>query len=370
MDYFFRKHDCATARHDEAIGSLLTARGLVLEDDTSVVISMYEPGGSILGVGGIAGDTLKCVAVTDTPDAVHERELFLPLMTELVATAWEIGEKDLLLYCSPDRMELFCHCGFAALAVVPGLACLMENNRQRLPEYKTTLAASRHPGDRIASLFMECGPFTLGHRALAEKAASENDWVHIFLRKDTVNFFSHEDRLEMTRRGVADLPNITVHPASVYAFSRDAFPGFFIHDEKIRAKARVGIEAQLFRKHIAPALGITCLYTGSAPLAEENGRVNADLATWLKTETVDAPPLELVQVPRFQIREETLCASTVRALMATRGLDAIRSMIPESSYLYIRDSLHSFSATLPPVQPEAANTPDTPGEPDAAPEKV
>lgn len=344
MDYTFQKHSAAEAAGDSTICSLLARHGCALRDAAATIISEHAPDGSLVGVGGIAGDTVKCVAVADTHGACTERELLLPLMTELVATAWEAGEKNLLMYCSPDRTDSFSRCGFMTLAVVPGLACLMENNRQRLHDYRKMLAELRRPGERIAAISLEGAPFTLGHRFIVEKAASENDWVHVFMRRTAVSFFSPNDRLAMARHGVADFPNVTVHPMTVYSFSRGIFPACFIADEKSREKARTGIETQLFRKHLATALGITRLYTGAPSLTDEGGRYNTDLAAWLKAETVDAPALELVQIPRFAVHDETLSSSTVRAVMTTRSLEAVRGMIPESSYLYIRNALHCGSA--------------------------
>ena len=145
----------------------------------------------------------------------------------------------------------------------------------------------------------------------------------------------------MARQATVDIPNITIHPASIYGFSCGFFPKYFIFDEKNREKAQIGIEAQLFRKYIAPALGINKFYIGAVSSADEKRRTSTELASWFKTETMESPLLDLVQVPCFQAREEPVSSSTVRMLITTRGLEAARGMIPESTYLYIRDHLHS-----------------------------
>ena len=41
-------------------------------------------------------------------------------------------------------------------------------------------------GKKIASLIMNANPFTLGHQYLVEKAANENDVLHLFIVSDDV----------------------------------------------------------------------------------------------------------------------------------------------------------------------------------------
>ncbi|MCP6524949.1 adenylyltransferase/cytidyltransferase family protein, partial [Klebsiella pneumoniae] len=86
------------------------------------------------------------------------------------------------------------------------------------------LAMYRQPGRKIGAIVMNANPFTLGHRWLVEQAASQCDWLHLFVVREDASFFPFAARLEMVGAGVAHLANVSVHEGAEYVISRATFP--------------------------------------------------------------------------------------------------------------------------------------------------
>lgn len=315
-----------------AVRALLAADGLDLDGDVEVVVTARNAAGALMGCAGIALDVVKCVAIAGE---ARGEGLALALMTEVVAAAWELGRKDLFLYTRPGNEALFAGCGFFTLAGVPQ-AVLMENNRRRLAEYQGELRALRKPGKAVAGLVMNCNPFTLGHRFLVEQAAARCDWAHLFVVREDLSSFPYADRLDLVVKGVAGIPNVTVHPGSVYILSRATFPQYFLKDKAAVDRAYTGIDIQVFRKHIAPCLGITHRFAGTEPHSAVTRRYNEDMAHWLQTPQAAAPPIRFTEIPRMTIDGEAVSASRVRALLEEGSHDAVRRLVPESTYVYLQ----------------------------------
>ena len=66
-------------------------------------------------------------------------------------------------------------------------------------------------GKDIASLIMNANPFTLGHQYLVEKAASENDILHLFIVSDDSSLVPFEVRKKLVIEGTKHLKNISYH---------------------------------------------------------------------------------------------------------------------------------------------------------------
>ncbi|MFQ9472499.1 MAG: hypothetical protein ACLR0P_04575 [Oscillospiraceae bacterium] len=58
---------------------------------------------------------------------------------------------------------------------------------------------------------MNANPFTLGHRHLVERAARENDVVHLFVLSEEAGPIPSAVRRELVEQGVRDLPSVFCH---------------------------------------------------------------------------------------------------------------------------------------------------------------
>jgi [citrate (pro-3S)-lyase] ligase len=348
MDVTFRIIRPRPGADRTAVLALLAEDDLDLDKDVERIVTAVDADGRLVACAGLAGDVVKCVAIHKS---ARGEGLALPLMTEVVALAWEMGRKNLFLYTKPDNEALFKGCGFISLACVPGKAVLMENNKHRLADYCASLAGQRKPGAAVTGLVMNCNPFTLGHRYLVEEASKRTDWVHLFVVREDLSLFPYEDRLDLVRKGVADIANVTVHPGSVYIISRATFPAYFLKNAAVVDKAYTGIDIQIFRKYIAPALGITHRFAGSEPHSAVTSQYNEDMAFWLATPEVAAPPIAFAILPRKELDGEAISASRVRAAWRDNGIEAVRPMVPVSTYAYLESHPDLVKAYSPDRNP-------------------
>lgn len=197
---------------------------------------------------------------------------------------------------------------------------------------------------------MNANPFTLGHRYLVQQACQECDWVHLFVVQENASEFPYEDRLALIEAGVADLKNLSIHPGSDYMISRATFPSYFLKSQKIINHCHMALDLQLFRKEIAPALGINRRYVGTEPMCAVTAQYNKEMAYWLTTREVDAPAIELHEIERQQLAAQPISACRVRDLLAKKGPEAVKALVPESTYRYLWQHF-SLSKTSSPKIP-------------------
>ena len=78
----------------------------------------------LIACGGIAGNIIKCVAISES---VRGEGLALTLATELINLAYERHSTHLFIYTKTEYEALFRQCGFSTLNNVPGVMVLLEN---------------------------------------------------------------------------------------------------------------------------------------------------------------------------------------------------------------------------------------------------
>ncbi|GAB7263376.1 [citrate (pro-3S)-lyase] ligase [Dickeya ananatis] len=291
--------------------------------------------GRLVACAGLCASTIKCVAVD--PD-FRELSLGAKVVNEVVQLAAERGLFHLFLYTRPCNITAFRGCGFYPIACYDDQAVLMENTPLGIRQYCQSLAAEARPGRDIGAIVMNANPFTLGHRYLAEQAAQACDWLHIFVVREDVSFFPFAERLEMVRQGVADIPNLTVHAGSAYLISKATFPGYFLKEDQLISQAHAALDLIIFRQYIAPALGITRRFVGTEPFCPVTHQYNQDMHHWLEQDgRVPAPALTVVEIERTREHDgQAISASAVRRLLRQRQFDAIRQIVPATTFAHLQ----------------------------------
>lgn len=140
----------------------------------------------LIACGGIAGNIIKCVAISES---VRGEGLALTLATELINLAYERHSTHLFIYTKTEYEALFRQCGFSTLTSVPGVMVLMENSATRLKRYAESLKNFVIQWNKIGCIVMNANPFTNGHRYLIQQAAAQCDWLHLFLVKEDSSRF-------------------------------------------------------------------------------------------------------------------------------------------------------------------------------------
>lgn len=315
------------------VRNFLTKMDLGIDPDVQCFVVAYD-GDKIIGCGGLAQNILKSIAIDDH---YQGEGVSLKLLTQLTNYAYSQGQFHLFIYTKPQNTRLFSQASFYPLATVSDKVVLMENSSNRLSKYCQALSKKRHEGDKIGGIVMNANPFTLGHKYLVEQSAAQVDWLHLIVVREDKSYFSFDDRLDMIKRGCAGIKNLTIHASSDYVISRATFPSYFLKDQGVINYSHTAIDLQLFRKHIAPALGITHRFAGSEPTDVTTNFYNGQMAYWLGTSEIDAKPIEFIELPRIELNSEPISASLVRKYMMANEWEKVKPLVPETTFHYLQD---------------------------------
>ena len=360
----------ATPRQCQRIEAFLKRNGLRI-DDMNYYAAVLDDGEMIAG-GGLKDDVIKCVAVDDA----HKGEAIAnTLVSHLISHANQEGYGSIKLFTKPKNRQLFESLSFRLLAEAPE-AILMETGiggisntvealkkikeeSEKYKEYnkeckedskeckeegKTNLNTStpQHLNTsylntstpqhltttppRGGVVVMNCNPFTLGHRYLIEQAAKQVERLYVMVVREDCSLFAYTERKAMVEQGVADIENVSVIDGSDYAISRATFPTYFLKRLDDAADTQMLLDLDLFRRHIAPALGATVRFVGTEPTDQLTRRYNQLMHEALK---------DVRETDRLEKDGYAVSASRVRKAMEEGDMNTIRQLVPPTTLPYI-----------------------------------
>lgn len=334
------------------VEAFLAANGLRLAPlDRYVVVTRDEDGDEILAGGGLDGNVIKCVAVSES---ARSEGLMNILVSRLIAIAREEGRESVKAFTKPENEGIFKSLGFGLLASAPK-AILMENGRGGLPEYKKYLASLARPG-RNGAIVMNANPFTKGHRYLVEQAASQVDNLYVIVVKEDRSRFPYVERKAMIEAGCAGLDNVVVCEGSDYAISAATFPTYFLKKLDDATDTQIALDLDLFVNHIARPLGVTVRFAGSEPEDALTRRYNELMAEILPGTSVAVVrqdhqpdpelvkgsalrqarrPIDFVEIPRLEQKGKPLSATSLRRALDKGNLKEAMEYIPKSTVPYL-----------------------------------
>lgn len=334
------------------VEAFLAANGLRLAPlDRYVVVTRDEDGDEILAGGGLDGNVIKCVAVSES---ARSEGLMNILVSRLIAIAREEGRDSVKAFTKPENEGIFKSLGFALIASSPN-AILMENGRGGLPEYKKYLASLARPG-RNGAIVMNANPFTKGHRYLVEQAASLVDNLYVIVVREDRSRFPYAERKAMIEAGCAGLDNVVVCEGSDYAISAATFPTYFLKKLDDATDTQIALDLDLFVNHIAKPLGVTVRFAGSEPEDALTRRYNELMAEILPGTSVAVVrqdhqpdpelvegsavrqarrPIDFVEIPRLEQNGKPLSATSLRRALDKGNLKEAMEYIPKSTVPYL-----------------------------------
>lgn len=334
------------------VEAFLTANGLRLAPlDRYVVVTRDEDGDEILAGGGLDGNVIKCVAVSE---AARSEGLMNILVSRLIAIAREEGRESVKAFTKPENEGIFKSLGFTLLASSPK-AILMENGSGGLPEYRKYLESLARPG-RNGAIVMNANPFTKGHRYLVEQAASLVDNLYVIVVKEDRSRFPYAERKAMIDAGCAGLDNVIVCEGSDYAISAATFPTYFLKKLDDATDTQIALDLDLFVNHIAKPLGVTVRFAGSEPEDALTRRYNELMAEILPgtsvavvrqdhqpdSELVEGSavrqarrPIDFVEIPRLEQNGNPISATSLRRALDKGNLKEAMEYIPKSTVPYL-----------------------------------
>ena len=334
------------------VEAFLAANGLRLAPlDRYVVVTRDEDGDEILAGGGLDGNVIKCVAVSES---ARSEGLMNILVSRLIAIAREEGRESVKAFTKPENEGIFKSLGFTLLASSPN-AILMENGRGGLPEYRKYLESLARPG-RNGAIVMNANPFTKGHRYLVEQAASQVDNLYVIVVKEDRSRFPCVERKAMIEAGCAGLDNVVVCEGSDYAISAATFPTYFLKKLDDATDTQIALDLDLFVNHIAQPLGVTVRFAGSEPEDALTRRYNELMAEILPGTSVAVVrqdhqpdpelvkgsalrqarrPIDFVEIPRLEQNGNPISATSLRRALDKGNLKEAMEYIPKSTVPYL-----------------------------------
>lgn len=361
----------ATPRQRQRIEAFLKRNGLRI-DDMNYYAAVLDDDGEMIAGGGLKDDVIKCVAVDDA----HKGEAIAnTLVSHLISHANQEGYSCIKLFTKPKNRQLFESLSFRLLAEAPE-AILMEtgiggisntvealkkikeesekykeynkeckedskkckeigktNLNTTTPQHLNTSYLNTSTPQHLTTtpphggvVVMNCNPFTLGHRYLIEQAAKQVERLYVMVVREDCSLFAYTERKAMVEQGVADIENVSVIDGSDYAISRATFPTYFLKRLDDAADTQMLLDLDLFRRHIAPALGATVRFVGTEPTDQLTRRYNQLMHEALK---------DVRETDRLEKDGYAVSASRVRKAMEEGDMNTIRQLVPPTTLPYI-----------------------------------
>ncbi len=311
-----------------AVRDFLAQFGLTFDATVDYTVAFYQDK-RMVATGSLAGEVLRNIAVASD---LQGEGLTATVVSHLIREAATRGIFHYFIYTQPHAAPLFSALGFKEIARAEPYAALLESGLGSIADHCRELAAqaAHLPFGPRTALVVNCNPFTLGHRAVIARAAEESAAVVVLVVEEDRSLFPFADRLKLVKDGVSDLKNVVVLPGGKYVISGATFPGYFTRGEEI-TRAQTRLDAAVFGKHIAPALGVVRRYVGSEPYCAVTASYNDAMQAVLPEYGI-----EVVVMPRVEVGEAPVSASRVRELIRQDGWDEIARLVPETTYRYLR----------------------------------
>lgn len=304
--------------------AFLQRQGLRYDSGVEYTVLYYDSQGNIAATGSLQKNVLKCIAVAEE---CRGEGLTASVVSTLRAAAFSRGQQHLFLFTKPQNQAMFQDFGFYPVSSTQDML-LMENKKGGIDAFVASLEKGR--GEQVA-IVANCNPFTLGHRYLVETAAARCDTLHLFVLSEDASLFPSRVRMELVRRGVADLANVIVHPTSDYLISAATFPTYFLKSDQIERGAGGALDLAVFGQHFAPALGITRRFVGQEPFSPITALYNRQMQ-----EILPRYGVEVVEIPRRQIGGQAVSASRVRALLAQGQMEEVKALVPPTTWDFLQ----------------------------------
>jgi len=309
-------------RAQRQVDALLEQEGIRRDGNLDYTCGIFDEDWNLMATGSCFGNTLRCLAV----DGSRQGEgLLAQVVSHLIEVQARRGNTHLFLYTRPQSAGFFENLGFYEIVRVDGCMVFMENRRQGFDRYCAAL--ERREG-RSAAVVMNASPFTLGHLHLVERAAAENDTVHLFVLSEEAGPIPFAVRRRLVREGTAHLPGVICHDSGPYIISGATFPSYFLKDGDAVIRAHAALDLAVFGR-IAPCLNIQRRYVGEEKASHVTALYNQEMVGRLP-----GLGIECRVVPRLEREGAPVSASTVRQAIRDGRLEDIRPLVPETTWRY------------------------------------
>ena len=310
-------------RGQRQVDALLEQEGIRRDGNLDYTCGLFDSSWRLAATGSCFGNTIRCLAV----DRVRQGEgLLNQIISHLMEVQTQRGNTHLFLYTKPQSARFFGDLGFYEIVQAEGVV-FMENRRRGFSDYCAALERTRKEGTS-AAIVMNANPFTLGHLHLVERAAAENNAVHLFVLSEEAGPIPFAVRRRLVREGTAHLSNVICHDSGPYIISGATFPSYFLKDADSVIHAHAALDLEVFGK-IAPCLNIRYRYVGE----EKSSRVTA-LYNGEMVRRLPELGIQCRVIPRLEHDGQPVSASTVRRWIHDGRLGEIGPLVPKTTWDY------------------------------------
>ena len=311
------------AQGQRQVDALLEQEGIRRDGNLDYTCGLFDSSWRLAATGSCFGNTIRCLAV----DRDRQGEgLLNQIVSHLMEVQPQRGNTHLFLYTKPQSARFFGDLGFYEIVQAEGVV-FMENRRRGFSDYCAALERTRKEGTS-AAIVMNANPFTLGHLHLVERAAAENNAVHLFVLSEEAGPIPFAVRRRLVREGTAHLSNVICHDSGPYIISGATFPSYFLKDGDTVIRAHAALDLAVFGR-IAPCLNLTRRYVGEERTSHVTALYNEEMIRRLPELGI-----ECRVVPRLERDGQPVSASTVRQAIHDGRLEDIRPLVPDAAWDY------------------------------------
>jgi len=295
-------------------------------DVVDMTMILYNLNDEFIGTGSVRKKTLKFVAVS--PD-FRDTTAFAQIVTFLTGKILETY-KQCFVFTKPETAKRFKSLGFSQIAKAEPIFSVLEFGYESIKDYQQYLKDHKvqTQTERIASIVMNCNPFTIGHQYLIEKASAENELVYLFIVSENLSVFPFELRWKMIEKGIAHLNNVKMLSTGSYIVSGAIFPNYFLKQESANliSEKQAEIDVKIFAKYIAPVLNIKRRYIGTENYCHTTSAYNKAMKKILPEKNIEVHEIKRISVNG---NDNFVSASKVREAIRTNALEGILDFLPE-----------------------------------------
>ncbi len=337
-DYEIQAVPLAMPLWKRKVEQFLEANQLRLDALDYYAIVTRRESDEILAGGGLQGDIVKCIAVSEQ---LRDEHISNRLISHLMSEASQRGHQSVKVFTKPQNRQIFESLGFRVVGEAP-LAILMENGRgiEKYVELLKGLNVELLKNCQLSTvnsqlsfgvIVMNANPFTRGHQYLIEQAAQQVEHLFVIPVKEDKSLFRYAERKAMMEKFITQQPSaitqkITICDGSDYAISAATFPTYFLKKLDDAADTQMLLDLDIFRRHIAPALGATIRFVGSEPDDALTRRYNELMREMLP---------DVREIERLQENGEVVSASKVRKALENGDFQRAAALVPPTTIPYL-----------------------------------
>ena len=305
------------------IKEFLKANDLDYEDN--ITKSFYiEENDLIVATVSIFNNVIKCFAVSKEYRSENYGGI---LISNLINYFYENKIYHYMVYTKKEYLNTFINLGFNEIVSTSNVA-ILESGTPNICEYIKDLKrkieykfeCNLDEAD-VCSLVMNCNPITEGHLGLIEYAASQHQYVILFLLEEDLSYFSYKERMSLVYLATLNLGNVIVVPSSNYIVSSLTFPNYFLKNNQLKNQEWAITDALIFKNYFMKYLNICMRYIGT-----ETSNIMIDYNNALK-EVLES---RVKEVKRFELNNQIISASLVRKYIEDGEIDKALEYIPRA----------------------------------------